>query len=61
MRALVRKPGTSRAVAPAAVGGNGSTPRRRPKARVPDAVHWGGLGRRSAGIKTGMEEEMEEL
>jgi hypothetical protein len=36
--------GTSRAVAPLATGRTGVRRGRKPKARVPDAVHWGGLG-----------------
>jgi len=36
--------GTSRAVVPLATGGTGVRRGRKPKARVPDAVHWGGLG-----------------
>ena len=47
MLALVRNSGTSRAVAPLMTGGTGVRRGRRPKARVPDAVHWGGLGRSS--------------
>ena len=46
--ALVRNSGTSRAVAPlVTTGGTGVRRGRKPKARVPDAVHWGGSGRSS--------------
>ena len=47
MRALVRNSGTSRVVAPPEMMGTGVRRGRKPKARVPDAAHWGGLGRSS--------------
>ena len=43
MQAFVRNTGTSRAVASLATGGTGVRRGKRPKARVPGAVHWGGL------------------
>ncbi len=48
VRALVQNSGTRRAVAPLATGGTGVRRGRKPKARVPDAVHWGELGRSRA-------------
>src|SRR5674476_1395098 len=45
--ALVRNSGTSRVVAPPEMVGTGVRRGRKPKARVPDAAHWGGLGRSS--------------
>src|SRR5680860_1082732 len=47
VRALVRNSGTSRVVAPPETVGTGVRRGRKPKARVPDAAHWGGLGRSS--------------
>ena len=44
MRALVRNSGTSRAVLERE---REYAEARKPKARVPDAVHWGSLGRSS--------------
>jgi len=47
VRALVQNSGTSRTVVPLVTGGTGVRRGRKPKARVPDAVHWGGPGRSS--------------
>ncbi len=47
VRALVRNSGTSRAVASPGTVGTGVRRGRKPKARVPDAAHWGGSGRSS--------------
>jgi hypothetical protein len=47
VRALVRNSGTSRAVAPLFEREREYAEARKPKARVPDAVHWGSLGRSS--------------
>src|ERR1035437_8907110 len=47
VRALVWNSGTSRVVAPLETVGTGVRRGRKPKARVPDAAHWDGLGRSS--------------
>jgi len=47
VRALGWNSGTSRAVVPLATGGTGVRRGPKPKARVPGAAHWGGLGRSS--------------
>jgi len=46
-RAFGWNTGTSRAVVPLVTEGAGVRRGRKPKARVPDAVHWGGLRRSS--------------
>jgi hypothetical protein len=47
VRALGWNTGTSRAVAPLVTEGTGVRRGRKPKVRVPDAAHWGGLRRSS--------------
>jgi hypothetical protein len=47
VRALVRNSGTSRAVASLVTEGTGVRRGRKPRARVRDAAHWGGLRRSS--------------
>ena len=47
MWALEQNSGTSRTVASLVTEGTGVRRGRRPKARVPDAVHWGGPRRSS--------------